>query len=450
MKKLKKNICTSSLAILLLLTGCAGKGSLSPEDTSKKNVAASENSEIELISIKSVQDSFSEISNALKAQTFDNISFADAYFTFPQIDEADVFEYNMTNFDILPDDAYDYMCKRLDELFPKMYSDEEKTDEIRFTDVDIEPDENGEYNYPTLEQYKEMEEKNHLYILTNHPTTTIDDKQERSLYIMNGVLQEYDNGYLARLSGRERDLRGFNILDEFSVIYRTENLENERIFHLESGDISIAEAVKSAEKQISEFELSERELPFKIRIENVNVMDIGNDCCAFYFGIVQEYKGMKYNCMLPDDTVWGFSTIDDNTHERQACGEAIMCNADEICRFRIMTESAFYDITNRNSSKSIVPLENAAKTASEYMTVGTKFNALSVSAVYKTFSEKDMDDFTDHDDYQRRIIIVKPCWRFVLQPLTGSTSRLYYIFVDMLTGQPYRTVQMMESEVEYD
>jgi len=450
MKNLKAKFCIFSLVVLLLLTGCANKGAVSQSTTESFNHGGvtNDNPPIEVIPITSVQDSFSEVSNALKASTFDNMSFEAACFTLPKVDKVHIFEYNITDFNISPDDAYDYMCKRLDELFPGMFGDEEKAEEIRFFDVGKVEE------YPTLVQYKALEEKNYPYTLTNHPTTGINNEsnicKECYLEMLNGVLWGYDNSNLAMRCEFNRNLNSFDILSNFPVIYRTENLESDKTFHLSSGDISIDEAVKSAEKCLSELELSERELSFKMRVQNVNVVDIGNGCCAFYFGFVPEYEGIKYNCILPDDTVFGFSTLDDNTNEREACGEAIMCEADKICRYRFLNPESVYDIVERSSSTSVVSLNKAAEITSEYLTAGINFNVLSVSSVYKTFSEIRYDQDIDYESYEKRKITIRPCWRFVLQPLTGNTNRIYYIFVDMLTGEPYRTVQLMESEVEYD
>lgn len=436
MRKSKAKILVSGLIILLLSTGCANE------------ISSSENPQIELIPITSVRDSFSEDSDALKTQTFDNISLADTCFTFPQTDKVHILEYNITDFDISPDDAYDYMCRRLDELFPGAFSNGEKAEEIRFFDV-RQRDE-----YPTLEQYKALDEKDYPYILTNHPTTginhTSDKCNECYLYVLNGILWVYDNGSLAKKCGFDRSLGSFDVLNEFPVVYRTENLESGRIFHLASGDISIAEAVRFTEKQLSELELSERELPFKLRIQNVNVIDVGNKCYAFYFGIVPEYDDIKFNCILPDDTVWGFNTVSDNTNEREACGEAIMCEADGICRYRLLNPASIYDIVECGAVASIVPLKNAAEITSKYLTPGINFNVISVSAVYKPFSEIEDSTSIDYEIYEQRKITVRPCWRFVLQPLTGNTNRIYYIFVDMLTGEAYSTVQQMESDIKYE
>lgn len=443
MKTLKAVFLVSGLAVLLLLNGCTNKGSVSQSSTGSfdHEGVSNGNPPIEVVPITSVQDNFLEDSNALKTQTFDNLSFADTYFTFSQADGVHILEYNITDFDISSDDAYDYMCKRLDELFPEMFSDEEKANDIRFFGL-----ENVE-EYPTLKQYKAMDEITY-YTLGGHPSTGINPQSSKCkdcyLEADNGVLWFYDNGRLAKRCGFERSLASFDILSEYPVVYRTENLKSERIFHLESGDISIAEAVKTAEKQLSELELSEREIPFKLRVQNVNVVDAGDNCYAFYFGIVPEYKDMKYNCLLPDNTVWGFSTIDDTTNEREVCGEAIMCETDEICRFRLYNPASVYDIVERSSSTSVVPLNRAAEIASEYLTAGISFNVLSVSSVYKPFSS------SDYESSEEKQIIVRPCWRFVLQPLTGNTDRLYYIYVDMLTGEPYRTVQLTESDAKYD
>lgn len=451
------------LSVLILFTGCADKGTLgqlsadedhSNDDPVQTKISAAD-PEVELLPITAVRESFDEQSDKIKIRQFDNINFENAYFSFPQADEVHTLEYQITDFDISPDDAYDYMCKRLDELFPEMFSDEEKANEIRFFDVNVFNEEEQRYEeYPTFEQYKTLEEKNYPYFLADHPTTGINNESDRCkecfLNVLNGVLWGYDNGSLAMQSEFHRNLSSFDVLNEYPVVYRTENLESEQIFHLASGDISIADAVRSAEKQLSVLELSERELPFNLRIQNVNVLDVGNQCCAFYFGVVPEYKNMKYNCMLPDTTVWGFGTISDTTNEREACGEAIMCEADQICRYRLLNPASVYDIVEHSSSASVVPLKNAAEITSEYLTQGMRFKALGVSAVYKSFSESKYSQNIDRESYEKRKITIRPCWRFVLEPLTGSTDRLYYIFVDMLTGQAYSTVQQMGSDVKYD
>ena len=449
MKKIKTRLCIISIAVLLLSSGCADKGSLGSSGTSENNSIQGEEMQAELIPITTVSDNFFKDVNALKAQEFDNISFDEACFTFPETTELHTMKYKITDYDIPPDNAYDFMSAKLDELFPNMFSDEDKKNEIRFFDVNpIGEDGQPIEEYPTLEQYKAME-KNYPYILGNHPTTGMNNEIECDLLIMNGVLREYDNGYLAKKIGYERQLGSFDVLGNFSVVYRTEDLESGKIFHLSSGDISIADAVKSAEKQLSEWEFSKRELSLELCVQNVNVLDIGDGCYAFYFGIVPEYKGLAYNCILPDNTVWGFGTIDDNTNEREACGEAIMCEADKLCRYRFINPASWYDIIENGDVYSTISLENAAKIASEYLTSGTSFKAISVSAVYKCFSEVDSLE-VDYETYEKREINIRPCWRFVLQPRTNNTGRLYYIFVDMLTGKPYITVQQMESEINYD
>lgn len=429
MRRRIAKFCILGLVVPLLITGCSDNG---------KNQA-------ELSPIPEVRESFVEESNKLKSQTFDNLNFENTYFSFPDVNEVYSFEYKITDFDISADDAYDYMCRRIDELFPGMFSNEEKAREIKFYDV-------GTTEYPTLEQYKALEEKNYPYILSNHPTTGIKRGNKCLLRVLNGVLWSYDDGTLARLNGFTGNLGSFDALSKFPVIYRTENIESEKVFHLLDGDISIADAVNSAEKLLLELNLSERELPFKMRIRNVNVLDIGNDCCAFYFGIVPEYKGIKSDCILPDDSVLGFSSISDSTNERDSCGELIMCESDRICRYGYLNPASVYDVTKSSSIASIIPLKNAAQTVSEYLSEDMHFNVLSISAGNKSFSDFSSypTDSESYESYERRTITVRPCWRFVLQPLTGNTDRLYYIFIDMVTGKAYSTVQQTQSDVKYD
>lgn len=272
MKKLKAVIFSLGLISTLLSAGCAGKGSLEQSTEGKSGEL-----QIELFPITSVREHFSEDANALKIRLFDNISFENIYFSFTEANELFTLEYKITNFDVSPDDAYNFMCKKLDELFPGQFSDEKKEKEIRFYDVSLINSENEQrFNeYPTLEQYKAMQEKGYPYLLTNHATTGINNAggytNERYLDVMNGVLWGFDDGYLAKASGFDRNLSSFDILSNFPVIYRTENLESGKTFHLSSGDISIADAVKSAEKCLSELELSERKLPLKMRVQNINV-----------------------------------------------------------------------------------------------------------------------------------------------------------------------------------
>lgn len=429
MRRCIAKFCILGLVVPLLISGCSDNG---------KNQA-------ELSPIPEVRESFVEESNKLKSQTFDNLNFENTYFSFPDVNEVYSFEYKITDFGISADDAYDYMCRRTDELFPGMFSNEEKAKEIKFYDV-------GTTEYPTLEQYKALEEKNYPYILSNHPTTGIKRGNECLLRVLNGVLWSYDDGTLARLNGFTGNLGSFDALGKFPIIYRTENIESEKVFHLLDGDISIADAVNSAEKLLLELNLSERELPFKMCIRNVNVLDIGNDCCAFYFGIVPEYKGIKSDCILPDDSVFGFSTISDSTNERDSCGELIMCESDRICRYGYLNPASVYDVTKSSSIASIIPLKNAAQTVSEYLSEDMHFNVLSISAGNKSFSDFSSypTDSESYESYERRTITVRPCWRFVLHPLTGNTDRLYYIFIDMVTGKAYSTVQQTQSDVKYD
>ncbi len=159
---------------------------------------------------------------------------------------------------------------------------------------------------------------------------------------------------------------------------------------------------------------------------------------------------MEFNAIEMDKTTYGVSTTYDATNKIDFFGEAIMYEADKIARYRMLSPFAYSDITETNSHESVIPLEDAAEITSKHLTSGIKFKALSVTAVYKSFSDKDPMQYSEYEEYIHREITVKPCWKFILKPTTGAVNKLYYVFVDMVTGKAYTTVQQMESEVEYD
>lgn len=456
MNKLKATLIIYGLSALIFLTGCADKGTLEQSTTikngtgfnSEKNESSNADAKIDLMPITTVRETFDEEAEKLKNRKFDNINFENAYFSFPEAVEVYDFEYK----DLIaksswgPDEVYDYLCTRIDDLFPGMYSDEQKAHEIRFGDAEAInwKTAEGSYRWPDLEQYKEMN------LATDRPINPAISNKECYIEIYGSALRGYDQGDLERRIGYDGKIDVFNVLSEFPVVYRTKNLESQKTYHLTSGDISIADAVKSANKALSELELSSRSLQFKPSVQSVNVLDIGDNCFAFCFNIVAEYKQIQFNALEMDITTDSVQTLYDSTNEIDMFGEATMYEADKITRYRMLSYFADTDIDETNAYGSIIPIEKAAEVASDSLTGKIKFKALSATAVYKRFSAKEANQYSEDEDYTHREITVKPCWRFVLKPTTGDTKKLYYIFVDMITGRTYITSQQMRSDMEYD
>ena len=422
----------------VLLTGCAD----SEEET-------------EHVPIAEIKETFDERTDEIKNREFDNLSFDGTYFALPAANEVFDLEYHceITDFTYSPDEAYEYLSERIDELFPNRYTDEQKEYEIRF--VDAEPvnwtTQNDLYSmanatdlsfYPNLEQYKEEK------LITERPLPMI---ANRNCYVelFNGILRGYDTGELAERSGYDGRVDKFDALEVFPVVYRTVDLGSDKIYHLESGDISIADAVKSADQCLSELELSFREVSFQPKVQSVNVLDIGDGCYAYCFKVVTEYKKMDFNAVEMDNISVGVTYTNDQTNEMDLFGVAIMYQAGQIARYRMLSPFSHSDISEIGSYDSVVPLEKAVEIASDYLTGAMNFNVLSVTAVYKSFSEKDAMEYTEEEDYRHRKVTVRPCWKFILNP-TNTSDKLYYVFVDMITGKAYTCVQQMESEVGYD
>lgn len=466
MIKLKKILGAFGLSVLFFLTGCADKGTLGQSTAEENNsdigtlasTVSEADTEIELLPITEVMETFDVETEKIKSGIFDNINFEGTYFFFTEANEVYTLEYEKTKFKCSPDEAYDYFCKMTDQLLPGMYSDEEKAQEIRFVDCDTINDEKFPYGYPTFEQYKQMG------LATDQPYPIIVN-QNCFIEMSNEILRGYDRGDLKRRGGYNLDaltdpatsygykddgrIDMFEVLIAYPIVYRTANLESEKTFHLVTGDISIAEAVKSANKYFSELELSPREV-CKTVVQSVNVIDIGNGCYAFCFAVVPEYKQVKFARPEMDKNTNGITSISDTTNETQLVGSAVMYKKDDICRCRLGNLLFYYDIMETDSQSSVIPLGKAAECVSNYMTAGIKFNVKSVTATYKEISAKDHSQYPDYESFDNRKITIKPCWRFVLKPTTGDTSKLYYAYVDMISGKIYTLVQLMESEVEYD
>ena len=197
MNKLKATLIIYGLSALIFLTGCADKGTLEQSTTikngtgfnSEKNESSNADAKIDLMPITTVRETFDEEAEKLKNRKFDNINFENAYFSFPDASEVCTLEYKKTDFTWSPDEAYDYMCRRIDELFPGKYSAEEKANEIRFCDSEWISEERFPNNVPTLKQYKEMN------LVTEHPETIIANEW-CYIEILNGILRGYDQGIL--------------------------------------------------------------------------------------------------------------------------------------------------------------------------------------------------------------------------------------------------------------
>ena len=438
-KKRKVMSLILSLPALLLLAGCSEK-----------------ETESNLTSISTLRQSFDEETERLRDREFDNLDFHDAYFAFPEVDAVYNLEYEnaVTDFTWSPEEAYDYLCKQTDELFPGLYDEEQKAYEIRFMDAEPVNREASDdiwsqinatdnYDYPTLEQYQEED-----LVTTELPCPMITNR-DCYLELYNGVLKGYDQGELARRTDYSGKLEKFDALEIFPIVYRTIDLHSLKTFHLESGDISIADAVQSADEYLSNLELSYRELPFQPKVQSVNVLAIGGGCYAFYFKVVEEYKGMEFHAAELDKTSIGITYLSDSTNEGGIGGVAAMCEAGQITRYRMSTPFLYSDVTETAEYDAIIPLEQAAELTSVYLTDGMEFKVLGATAVYVPISEKDSSQYMQEEEYQHRQITVRPCWRFFLQP-TNTTGKLYDVFVDMITGKTYTFIQVMESDVEYE
>lgn len=429
--------------LILTLTGCG-----------------SQNTNPDLVSIKDAQNRFDEEAEEVRNRAFDNISFTEAYFSFPDVSKIYNLEYEelVTDISYSPDEAYAITCDLTDAFFPGRYDAEEKADVIRLVDAGAANfDETRDdplsliyavdlSYYPTLEQYKEK----NLSPTYNHSCLEIAN-QDCYLEVFNGVVRGYDQGDLPKRCDYDRSYNHFQILKAYPIVYRTTDLESDRTYHLESGDITIAEAVRSANECLSEMKLSNvRDMPFVPKVQSVNVLDMGNGCFVFCFKLAAEYKKMEFHTVEMDAEDGAVDFVIDQTNILDFHGEAVMYQADSITRYQLFPAFVHSDVRETDSYTAVLPLEKAAEITSDYLTDGMSFEALSVRAGYKSIIENpDLSGQQTDEEDAPQLVTIRPCWQFLLQPTTEPSNQLYYVYVDMITGEVYTTIQNMNSDVGY-
>ena len=92
----------------VLLTGCADRDRAGKETGSGKETEIRE----DLVPLAAVGETFDAEADKLKGREFDNLNFADAYFSFTEADEVYSYAYEDEVADLAysPDEAYDYLC----------------------------------------------------------------------------------------------------------------------------------------------------------------------------------------------------------------------------------------------------------------------------------------------------------------------------------------------------
>lgn len=412
MRTLKKALIFGAV-IPFFLSGC-------------ENNSSKKNSEIltELTDISKVGESFDDEIEKLKESEFDNISFADLnVYSFPEIDA--VYSLNVVqNSNGTADELYKFMCEKIDELMPDKYTDEQKLNEICFVDCGYF-DENAR-QFPNYRQYKENG------LETETPWLLFDVK-ENYFDVVNDGLRVYNSGAAVKRGDNDRKtLDYYYLTGKYDVVLYTEDMGQEKSFELQGGELSIDQAREFADNYLENERLFLYDRGINFCTDGVKVLDMKNGKYGYVFSIVGKYKGMKFSGADARNSETGITFVTNSTNEIGRPGTFCVTEKGKVDYFDLVM---IYDAVEEETYTSIVPLNKAAELASESLTPGISFSAERITAVYKEFSNKPSNGYSDPQEYSDRSIFARPCWRFTLRPTTGNTDRLYFVFVDMITGK---------------
>lgn len=419
MRKFKAILLFVLVGVMIFLTSC--ESSDIPAGTAADKAEISE-----------IRSGFSGSVERLQNKSYDNLAFANTEFSFPN--ELD----SVCELTLSPlkgksvDEIYEFFCGAVDILTDNKYTDEEKKYEIRF--VDAKDDTDGTqlanddekpypYNCPDIDEYKNGFE-------TDYPWPTMENN-DYSIDMMFGVLRSFDDGALMEYDGKTDALRQMYFMigaAGHNVVFYTEDLTCTDKYKLIDGEISIADAAAFAQDYLDSLNLTpyEGNIP-KPQIVAVNVVDIGKGCFGYNFVVAYSYKGAYLNCSDRKGNDMGTVLVENDYDKRSysdSTGSMDMIRTNEIHRFFDIAYGVY--ITDGEPHTSIITLEAAADTVSEFFSGHMSFSVESVSMVWLPVKNS--------DEMARQAY---PCWKFKM----NSNKEIYHTFVNMITGEVYLYIQ---------
>ena len=444
MKKTSKKITVLSLATtLLLLTGCANKGTLRQSTEIEKDnestkigseiessLISDTNGNVERVPIPTVRDTFEKEIAVLKSRQFDNIYFADLKsYSFPNVSE--ITTYKVTkhelNTGLSPEHFFENYVAYCNYLEPGKYT----RDEIAEI-CEIQGNFEGRLNYNELTARNKNGDLIIGYISILTPDLYLD-------YFGSSAPSWYNSNQMKKLLGveSERDPTRYGVIDSETrpVVLFTENVNSADVYHLLDGDISIADAAKKTNAFLADMAKQCDDGEYQREVCAVNVVDIGEGNYGFEFLITDVVDGIKYAYA---DSRGGIGlgihyTYSEGSPAAGSMDKLEMLRSDKPASFH--TTGGWKGRTPVETCDSIVPLNNAAENVANLLSGKMNFNAKSVTLVY------DIKGGTDD---------LVPCWRFILDN-TAKQEQSYHVYVNALTGEArVKCIQNVDYRYEYD
>ena len=368
----------------------------------------------ELVPISEIRENFSQSIEEIRTSEFVNLNFSKAEFSFPEIDSISKLLLSVPS-GKSPREMYDFICESLDILLPGVYSDEEKTDIIRFRDDNMRSE-----NEPslTIDKYELRPAGENIIPMI------MDNKC--FMQVLFGALQWFVGDDLNRWVGKEGvpllDSLGDNhIYDNTHSVDYVTDLKCTDKYELINGEMSIKDAAEFVNNFLETTVFSPYEQDAKTKLLAVDVVDIGNGKYGYGFLTVYEYNNVLFDYpeMSGVKRGHGVSNDYDDRHYSKDSGYVSMIQTDKAFHFLIPVFG--YSIEEVEKYTSAITLQDAANIISGFFSDFMNFSVTRVESVYLTYGSTSV-----------------PCWKFLMR----CSGEVYNAFVDMQTGEVHLYIQV--------
>lgn len=428
------------LSVLILLTGCADKGTLgqrsadegsSNYDTEKNEISATD-TEVELLPITAVRESFDEEIDALRTEKFDNISSENLKtYSFPDVSE--ITTYKVSRYEsgsgLSSEQFFENFVTYCNYFEPGKLSKEEIAEEaIVLTNLGWD----NQYNY---NQFRELDQDGDLRI--EYISLEISDLylayfgQGPYWYIDDALI----NRYKSDAETPPRSPMSVDMIDDIHpIVYYTENTDSADVYPLADGELSIADAAKKANALLAEMAEQCDDDMVERGVCAVKVVDIGEGCFGYDFTTTPVVDGIMYAFSDTRSDGGNSHFFSEEGGDQSGSGDyAAMIESRKLHSFT--NSGGWKEKTPVDVHDSIVPLKTAAESAAKLLSGEMHFKAKSVTLVYDL--KGDSDDLV-------------PCWRFVLES-SLNREKYYHVYVNAITGEArVKAIQEVRSGYEYD
>lgn len=355
--------------------------------------------------IPEIRENFSQTVENLRVAEFENLDFSNAeFFDFPEIDSISLLALTPFN-GKSAQEIYDFFSASVDTLASGKFTDEQKSNEIRFYDG-----KNPDGTYQTIKEYT----------LTDYPYPFI-ETEDCFMDMLNGALRWFDNGELMRWCGEEGKPVMKVMIDKTrprKEIITDMNCTDK--YDLTNGEISVKDAARFVNNYLETMNFSPYELSARCKAVGLNVVDIGGGKYGYNFIITPEYKNVFFDYYKSAGGMGArFIKNDyDDRHYDSMPGQIDMIETDKIYHF--ICPAYNMTIEEAETYTSIITLEDAAEIVSEFYSGSMDFTVDRVQVVYLPYGN-----------------CAAPCWKFILNNYGSS----YNTLVNMNTGEVHVYIQ---------